>query len=76
MKDTLLEKLQALCARHEEIAGLLSDIQVINDQNRFRGLSVEYAQLEDLVGRSAGVRLTWSGPFLRWYQATCETAWP
>ncbi|MDH3534862.1 MAG: peptide chain release factor 1, partial [Gammaproteobacteria bacterium] len=49
MKESLLNKLEALCARHEEIAGLLSDIEVINDQNRFRNLSMEYAQLEDLV---------------------------
>ena len=49
MKDSLLQKLEALCARHEEIAGLLSDIEVINDQDRFRALSMEYAQLEDVV---------------------------
>jgi peptide chain release factor 1 len=49
MKESLLNKLEALCARHEEIAGLLADIEVINDQHRFRGLSMEYAQLEDVV---------------------------
>ncbi len=49
MKESLLNKLEALCARHEEIAGLLSDIEVINDQERFRALSMEYAQLEDVV---------------------------
>ena len=49
MKESLINKLEALCARHEEIAGLLSDIEVINDQNRFRNLSMEYSQLEDLV---------------------------
>jgi len=49
MKESLLNKLEALCARHEEIAGLLSDIEVINDQERFRNLSMEYAQLEDVV---------------------------
>ena len=49
MKESLLTKLEALCARHEEIAGLLSDIEVINDQDRFRSLSMEYAQLEDVV---------------------------
>lgn len=49
MKESLLQKLEALCARHEEIAGLLSDIEVINDQDRFRNLSMEYAQLEDVV---------------------------
>jgi len=49
MKESLLNKLEALCARHEEIAGLLADIEVINDQGRFRNLSMEYAQLEDVV---------------------------
>ena len=49
MKPSLITKLETLCGRHEEIAGLLSDIDVINDQDRFRNLSVEYSQLEDLV---------------------------
>ena len=49
MKQSLLHKLEALCARHEEIASLLADIEVINDQDRFRNLSMEYAQLEDVV---------------------------
>lgn len=49
MKESLLNKLETLCARHEEIAGLLADIEVINDQDRFRSLSMEYAQLEDVV---------------------------
>jgi len=49
MKESVLNKLETLCARHEEIAGLLADIEVINDQNRFRNLSMEYAQLEDVV---------------------------
>ena len=49
MKESLINKLETLCARHEEIAGLLADIGVINDQDRFRSLSMEYAQLEDLV---------------------------
>jgi len=49
MKESLITKLETLCARHEEIAGLLSSIEVINDQDRFRNLSMEYAQLESLV---------------------------
>jgi len=35
--------------RHEELKALLSDPEVINDQNKFRALSKEYAQLEPLV---------------------------
>ncbi len=49
MKASLLTKLEVLSARHEEIAALLAEPEVINDQNRFRGLSMEYAQLEDVV---------------------------
>ncbi len=49
MKQSLLNKLELLCARHEEIAALLSDIETINDQQKFRSLSMEYAQLEDVV---------------------------
>lgn len=49
MKESLLNKLELLCARHEEIAALLSDIETINDQNKFRALSMEYAQLESVV---------------------------
>jgi peptide chain release factor 1 len=49
MKPSILAKLELLSARHEEIAGLLSEPDVINDQNRFRNLSMEYSQLEDVV---------------------------
>jgi peptide chain release factor 1 len=49
MKASILEKLEVLSARHEEIAGLLAEPEVIGDQNRFRALSMEYAQLEDVV---------------------------
>ncbi len=49
MKESLLNKLDVLRARHEEISALLADIEIINDQNKFRNLSMEYAQLEDVV---------------------------
>ncbi len=32
-----------------DLGGLLSDPEVINDQNRFRNLSMEYAQLDPVV---------------------------
>ena len=38
-----------LIDRHEEIAGLLADPGIIGDQNQFRALSQEYAQLEPVV---------------------------
>ncbi len=49
MKESLLNKLELLSARYEEIAALLADIETINDQDKFRNLSMEYAQLESLV---------------------------
>lgn len=49
MKDSILNKLNNLIDRHEEIAGLLADPDVIADQNQFRDLSREYAQLEPVV---------------------------
>lgn len=49
MKESLKRKLQTLVHRHEELGGLLSDAQIISDQNRFRELSKEYSQLEPLV---------------------------
>jgi len=49
MKQSLVDKLQQLVARSEELGALLSDPDVINDQNRFRDLSKEYAQLEPVI---------------------------
>lgn len=49
MKASIQLKLENLIARHEEVAALLSDPGVINDQNRFRDLSQEYARLEPVV---------------------------
>ncbi|MBV7315899.1 peptide chain release factor 1 [Shewanella sp. NIFS-20-20] len=49
MKDSVIRKLEGLLERHEEVMALLSDASVISDQDRFRGLSREYAQLEDVV---------------------------
>ncbi|MFT7300309.1 MAG: peptide chain release factor 1 [Porticoccus sp.] len=49
MKASILEKLQILSDRQEEVAALLSDPDVIGDHNRFRDLSKEYAELEPVV---------------------------
>ncbi|WP_049722343.1 peptide chain release factor 1 [Gilvimarinus polysaccharolyticus] len=49
MKASILEKLDRLSERHEEVSALLSDAGVISDQNKFRELSKEYAELEPLV---------------------------
>jgi len=49
MKTSIHNKLEALSDRLEEINALLADPEVINDQNRFRALSQEYAQVNPVV---------------------------
>jgi len=49
MKDSIRLKLEALVERHEEIGLLLSQPDVISDQNKFRELSMEYSQLEPVT---------------------------
>lgn len=49
MKLSILNKLENLSERYAEIAILLSENEVINDQNQFRQLSMEYSQLEPVV---------------------------
>lgn len=49
MKDSIRLKLETLIDRYEEIGHLLGDPEVISDQNKFRALSKEYAQIEPVV---------------------------
>jgi peptide chain release factor 1 len=49
MKPSIHTKLQSLSERLEEINALLADPEVIGDQDRFRGLSQEYAQVNPVV---------------------------
>ncbi len=49
MKESIKHKLETLVERHEEISGLLSEPETMADQNKFRELSQEYAQLEPVV---------------------------
>lgn len=49
MKPSIVAKLEALQERHEEVQAHLGDASVIADQDRFRALSREYAQLEDVT---------------------------
>ncbi|MES9870883.1 MAG: peptide chain release factor 1 [Sedimenticola sp.] len=50
MKDSIRSKLDHIAERFEEITALLADPDVQGDQNQFRSLSQEYAQLEPVVG--------------------------
>ncbi|SEG75958.1 peptide chain release factor 1 [Marinobacterium lutimaris] len=49
MKDSIQTKLEKLSDRYEELAALLSEPEVINDQNRFRDYSREYSEIEPVV---------------------------
>jgi hypothetical protein len=49
MKRSIRERLDQISARYEEVGLLLSEPEVFSDQNRFRELSMEYAQLEPVV---------------------------
>ncbi|MEW5834813.1 MAG: peptide chain release factor 1 [Pseudomonadota bacterium] len=49
MTPSIRAKLEALAERHEEVGLLLAQPEVINDSQRFRALSREYAQLEPVA---------------------------
>ena len=49
MKQSIQNKLQTLVERHEELGAMLNDASTIAQQNKFRELSKEYAQLEPVV---------------------------
>ena len=50
MKESIKNRLETVRERFEEVSGLLSDPDVIGDQNQFRDLSREYSKLEPVVG--------------------------
>jgi peptide chain release factor 1 len=49
MKESVYRKLEILVERYEEVQALLSDPSVISNQDRFRALSKEYSELEDVT---------------------------
>ncbi|MCV9918917.1 MULTISPECIES: peptide chain release factor 1 [Pseudomonas] len=49
MKASLLNKLDILQDRFEELTALLGDAEVISDQTRFRAYSREYAEVEPVI---------------------------
>lgn len=58
MKDSIHNKLESLAERLEEINYLLSSPDVIGDQNKFRALSQEHAQLTPVVNCFANYEAT------------------
>ncbi len=49
MKDSIRTKLENLCDRLDELNALLSDNEIISNQNKFRELSKEYAEIDPVV---------------------------
>ena len=49
ISQTLRTKLTKMAARATEVSALLSDANTVTDQNKFKQLSKEYAQLENIV---------------------------
>jgi len=49
MKQSIRQKLEQISERHQEITALLAEPEIQGDQNKFRSLSQEYAQVEPLV---------------------------
>jgi len=49
MNPSIISKLETLQERYEELEALLSDAEVITDQEKFRSFSKEYAELEPIV---------------------------
>lgn len=49
MKPSIRIKLEALVERYEEVQHLLGDPEIIGDQDKFRALSREYSQLEEVT---------------------------
>ncbi|MDQ2077642.1 peptide chain release factor 1 [Marinimicrobium sp. ABcell2] len=57
MKASILEKLDRLAERYQEVSALLSDPDTIADQGKFRNLSKEFAELEPVVQQLERYRL-------------------
>ena len=49
MQPSIIRKLESIEERHHEVGALLADAETIADQDRYRQLSMEYAQLSPVV---------------------------
>lgn len=58
MKASLLNRLDLLQDRYEELTALLGDAEVIMDQSRFRAYSKEYADIEPVIQAYIQLRQT------------------
>lgn len=57
MKASILVKLDTIAERYEEVGALLSDPEIIGNQNKFRELSIEYSEIEPVVQCFAAYRV-------------------
>jgi peptide chain release factor 1 len=58
VKESIQERLGTLVERFEEIGQLLSEAEIISDQDRFRELSKEYSRLEAIARDYSAYRKT------------------
>jgi peptide chain release factor 1 len=49
VQASIIKKLEQIEERHNEVSALLADAETISDQNKYRNLSKEYAQLTPVV---------------------------
>jgi peptide chain release factor 1 len=49
MKESIKNKLMTLAEHHEELGALLGEAAIINNQEKFKSISKEYAELEPIV---------------------------
>ena len=49
MQASIIKKLEQIEERHNEVSALLADAETISDQDKYRNLSKEYAQLTPVV---------------------------
>ena len=53
--NTILEKLEGLVARFEEVSTLITDPNVIGDQKRYVKLTKEYKELGDIMAAARNI---------------------
>ncbi len=58
MKSSVLNKLESIADRFEEVNALLADPEVLSSPERYKALSMEYAQLNPVVSCFNGYRAT------------------
>jgi peptide chain release factor 1 len=56
MKPSILNKLESIDERHQEVSALLADAEIIANQDQYRQLSMEYAQLTPVVNNLRAYR--------------------